>query len=74
MLKYIISTLDAESGASSQSGLGRRLPIRSQFVEVTLTLNGDPSKCLNADVVDATPLEGDEKLPEKTSLQLLNIK
>ena len=43
MLKSIISTLDAESGASSQSGLGRRLPIRSQLDEVTLTLNGDLS-------------------------------
>ena len=32
--------LDAESGASSQSGLGRRLPIRSQLVEVTLIPNG----------------------------------
>ena len=41
MLKSIISTPDAESGASSQSGLGRRLPIRSQLVEVTLALSGD---------------------------------
>ena len=73
MVKPIISTLDAESGASSQSGLGRRLPIRSQLVEVSLTLNGDPSKCLNAGVGDATPLEGDEKLPNMTSLQLLKI-
>ena len=73
MLKSIISTPDAESGASSQSGLGRRLPIRSQLVEVTLTLNNDPSKCLNAGVDDATPLEGDEKLPKMTSLQLLEI-
>ena len=71
MLKCIISTPDAESGASSQSGLGRRLPIRSQLVEVTLALNGDLSKCLNAGVGDATPLEGDEKLPIMTSLQLL---
>ena len=73
MVKSIISTLDAESGASSQGGLGRRLSIRSQLVEVTLTLSGDLSKCPNADVGDATPLEGDEKLPEKTSLQLLKI-
>ena len=41
MLKPIISTLDAESGASSQGGLGRRLHIRSQLVDVTLTLSGD---------------------------------
>ena len=71
MLKSIISTPDAESGASSQSALGRRLPIRSQLVEVTLALNGDSSKCLNAGVGDATPVEGDEKLPNMTSLQLL---
>ena len=31
------------------------------------------SKCLNAGVGDATPLEGDEKLPNMTSLQLLKI-
>ena len=73
MLRSIISTLDAESGASSQGGLGRFLPIRSQLVEATLTLNGELSKCLNADVGDATPLEGDEKLPNMTSLQLLKI-
>ena len=30
MVKTNISALDAESGASSQGGLGRRLPIRSQ--------------------------------------------
>ena len=71
MLKSIISTLDAENGASSQSGFWRRLPFRSQLVEVILTHNGDLSKCLNADVGDATPLEGDEKLPNMTSLQLL---
>ena len=73
MVKSIISALDAESGASSHGDLGRRLPIRNQIVEVTLTLNGDLSKCLNADVGDATPLEGDEKLPNMTSLQLLKI-
>ena len=73
MLKSIISTPDAESGASSQGGLGRRLPIRSQLVELTLTLNGDLSKCLNADFGDATLLERDEKLPNVTSLQLLKI-
>ena len=72
-MKSIISTLDAESGASSHGGLGRRLPIRSQLVEVTLTLSGDLSKCLNADVGDATLLEGDEKLPNVMSLQLLNV-
>ena len=66
MLKSIISTLDAENGTSSQSGLWR-----SKLVEVTLTHNGDLSKCLNADVGDATQLEGDEKLPNMTSLQLL---
>ena len=37
----ILSTLDAESGAFSQGGRGRRLPIRNQLVGVTLTLNGD---------------------------------
>ena len=31
------------------------------------------SKCLNADVGDATPLEGNEKLPNVMSLQLLSI-
>ena len=40
-MKPIISTLDAESGASSQGGLGRRLPTRSQLVDVTLTLSGE---------------------------------
>ena len=73
MVKPIISTLDAESGASSQGDRGRRLPIRSQLVEVTLTLSGDLSKWLNADVGDATPLEGDEKLPNVMNLQLLKI-
>ena len=28
---------------------------------------------MNADVVDATPLEGDEKLPDVMGLQLLNV-
>ena len=60
-MKSIISTLDAESGASRHGGLGRHIPIRSQLVEVTLTLSGDLSKCLDADVGDATPFEGDEK-------------
>ena len=71
MVKTIISTPDAENGASSQDGLGRRIPIRNQIVEVTLTLNGVLSKCLNADLVDATPSEGDEKLTNMMSLQLL---
>ena len=62
---------DAESGAFSDGGFGRRLPIRSQLVEVTLTQNGDLSKCLNVDVGDSTPLESDEKSPNMTSLQLL---
>ena len=51
MVKTIISTLKAESGASSQGGPGRRLPIRSQLVKVTLTLSVDLPKCLNADTV-----------------------
>ena len=40
-MKSIISTLDAESGAFSHGGLGRRLPNRNQLVEVTLTLSGE---------------------------------
>ena len=28
---------------------------------------------MKADVVDATPLEGDEKLPKMMGLQLLNV-
>ena len=63
-MKSIISTSDAECGASSHGGLGRRLPIRSQLDEVTLTLTGDLSKCLNTNIGDATPFEGDEKTAE----------
>ena len=39
MAKPIISTLDAETGASSQGGPGRRLPIQNQLDEVTLTFS-----------------------------------
>ena len=50
-----------------------RLPIRSQLVEVTLTLCGELSKCLDSDVGDETPFEGDEKLSDVMGLQLLNV-
>ena len=40
-MKSIVSTLDAERGASSHGGLGHHLFIRSQLVEGTLTLSGD---------------------------------
>ena len=50
-----------------------RLPIRSQLDEVTLTLSGELSKSLDSDVGDATPFEGDEKLPDVMGLQLINV-
>ena len=73
-MKSIISTRDAESGASSHGGVGQHLPIRSQLDEVTLTLSGELSKSLDSDVGDATPFEGDEKLPNVMGLQLINAK
>ena len=74
MAKTIISTFDVESGAFSRGGLGRRLPIRSQLVELTLTLSGELSKSLDSDVGDATPFVGEDTLPDVMGLQLLNVK
>ena len=71
--KTIISTSDVESGAFSHGDLGRRLPIRSQLVEVTLTLSGELSKSLDSVVGDATPFVGEDKLPDVMGLQLLNV-